>query len=74
MNRDKLRRAEKVTDTVVDAWNEAQGALKTLWVNGAGVLTDPSMVRSDLWTAANAIKRALEAMNFSDWPREADYE
>jgi hypothetical protein len=75
VNRSKLRAAEKVTDVVVAGWNEAQFALRTLWVDGAGVLTDPSMVRSDLATAAAAIKRAQAAMDgFHAWPTDADYD
>lgn len=76
MNRAKLKRAEQVSDVVRAAWNEAEGALKTLWINGAGVLRDPSMVRSDLATAAAAIKRAQAAMDgFREgWPKDEDYD
>jgi hypothetical protein len=71
MNREKLRRAEKVTDQVVEGWNEAQQALRTCWTNGAGILSDPSMARSDLYRAKDGIDKALKAMNaFNDWPRD----
>jgi hypothetical protein len=74
-NREKIRRAEKVTDVVVEGWNEAQRALQTCWTNGYGVLTDPSMVSQDLYRAKGAIDKALTAMrNFRDWPRDQDYD
>jgi hypothetical protein len=44
------------------------------WTNGAGVLTDPNMVRANLHRAQEAIDNALDAMNGVDWPREQDYE
>jgi hypothetical protein len=73
--REKIRKAAQISDVVASSWNDAQQALNTLWVNGAGVLDDPSMARSDLYRAKDAIEKALAAMrDFSEWPRAADYD
>ena len=75
MNQEKIRHAAAATDVVLEGCNRALGALQgPLWTNGAGVLTDPSMVRSNLHRAKAAIDMALDAMNSLDgWPREQDY-
>ncbi|RXH31989.1 hypothetical protein [Bradyrhizobium zhanjiangense] len=73
-NHEKIHQAEKVTDVIVDGFNGAQRALSTCWVNGYGVLTDPSRVQSDLHRAKQEIDKALAAMrNFRAWPTHEDY-
>jgi hypothetical protein len=70
------RCAAAATDVVLEGHNRALQALQApLWTNGAGVLADPSMVRSNLHRAKAAIDMALDAMNNLDgWPQERDYE
>jgi hypothetical protein len=72
----KIRQAAAATDVVLEGRTHALQALQApAWTNGAGVLSDPSMVRSNLHRAKAAIDRALDAMNSLDgWPREQDYE
>jgi hypothetical protein len=72
----KIRQAAAVTDVVLEGRTHALQALQaSAWTNGAGVLTDPSMVRSNLHRAREAINKALDAMNSLDgWPQEKDYE
>jgi hypothetical protein len=72
-NRPKIKAAEKATDVVIDHWNNAQSALRRLWTNGYGVLSDPSMARSDLYRAQDEIKAALAALNGCAWPSDKDY-
>ena len=56
-------------------WCEKSGLGAPLWTNGSGVLTDPHMVRANLYRAQKAIHEALDAMNsLAEWPREQDYE
>ena len=76
MNQEKIRRAAAVTDVVLEGCNTALQALQApRWTDGAGVLSDPSMVRSNLHRAKAAIDMALNAMNSLDgWPEEQDYE
>jgi hypothetical protein len=75
-NQEKIRRAAAATDVILEGCNTALQALHApLWTNGSGVLSDPSMVRSNLHRARAAIDMALDAMNSLDgWPREQDYE
>jgi hypothetical protein len=75
MHQEKVRRAAAATDVVLEGCEAALQALQApQWTNGAGVLTDPNMVRSNLHRAREAIDMALDAMNGVDWPREQDYE
>jgi hypothetical protein len=76
MNQEKIRHAAAATAVILEGHNRALQALQApLVYNGAGVLFDPHMVRSNLHRAKVAIDQALEAMNsISDWPREQDYE
>jgi hypothetical protein len=76
MNQEKIRRAAAATDVILQGVNAALQALQApTWTNGAGVLSDPSMARSNLHRARDAIDMALDAMNSLDgWPREQDYE
>jgi len=74
-NLPKILRAEKVTGKVVEGFIEAQRALQTCWINGYGVLTESRSAWSDLCQAKAAIDKALTAMrDFSDWPRDEDYD
>jgi hypothetical protein len=73
-NSEKIKRAAAVTDVVLEGCQQALQALQApQWTNGAGVLTDPNMVRANLHRAQEAIDNALDAMNGVDWPREQDY-
>jgi hypothetical protein len=76
MNQEKVRHAAAATDVILEGCNTALQALQApRWTNGAGVLSDPSMVRSNLHYARKAIDMALEALNgVGDWPQEQDYE
>jgi hypothetical protein len=75
MNQEKVRHAAAATDVILEGYNRALQALQAPLVhNGAGVLVDPAMVRSNLHRAKAAIDQALDAMNSLDsWPREQDY-
>jgi hypothetical protein len=74
MNQGKVRQAAAATDAILEGCNTALQALQApLWTNGASVLSEPSMVRSNLHRAQEAIDMALDAMNGVDWPREQDY-
>jgi hypothetical protein len=71
---EKIRRAAAATDTILEGCNAALQALNApQWTNGAGVLSDPNMVRANLHRARAALDEAIEAMNGIDWPRERDY-
>jgi hypothetical protein len=73
-NGQKIAKAEKVTNVVVAGFHGAQRHLQTCWLNGYGVLTDRSMVWSDLLAAKAEIEKALTAMReFHDWPTDGDY-
>jgi hypothetical protein len=76
MNQEKIRHAAAATDVVLEGHNRALQALQApLVYNAAGVLADPSMVRSNLHRAKAAIDMALCAMDsLGGWPREQDYE
>jgi hypothetical protein len=76
MNQKKIRHAAAATDTILEGRTRALNALQApAWTNGAGVLSDRSMVRSNLHRAKAAIDQALDAMNsIGDWSREQDYE
>jgi hypothetical protein len=70
-----IKQAAEATDIVVDGFNNAQAALRTCFVNGLGVLCDPSAVRRDLLEARGAINEALAALNaVESWPGEEAYE
>ncbi len=71
---DKIKAAAAATDIVSDAFNAGRDSLSACWVNGAGVLSDPSMTRSRLGEAKAAIDRALAAMRSCGWPTDADYD
>jgi hypothetical protein len=73
---EKIRLAAAATDVILDGCSAALQALGApLWTNGSGVLTDPHMVRANLYRAQKAIHEALDAMNsLAEWPREQDYE
>jgi hypothetical protein len=76
-NREKIRHAAAATDVVLEGCSTALQALGAgLWTtNGAGVLSDPQMVKTNLHRAKRAIDMALDAMNsLAQWPREQDYE
>ena len=75
MNQEIIRRAAAAADVILEGHNAALQALHApLWTNGAGVLSDPHMVRANLHRARKAIDMALDAMNSLDgWPREQDY-
>ena len=68
--------AAAATDVILEGCNATLQALQApLWTNGAGVLSDPHMVRSNLHRAKAAINQAIDAMNsLAEWPREHDYE
>jgi len=74
-NQAKIRHAAAATDVILEGCNAALQALQApLWTNGSGVLSDPSMVRSNLHRVKAAINQAIDAMNSLDgWPREQDY-
>jgi hypothetical protein len=74
MNQEKIRHAAAATDVILEGCNRALQALQApLWTNGACVLSDPNMVRSNLHRAKAAIDMALDAMNsVDDWPQEKD--
>jgi hypothetical protein len=76
LNQAKIRHAAAATDVILEGCNRALQALQApLRTNDAGVLSDPSMVRSNLHRAKAAIDMALDAMNSLDgWPQERDYE
>lgn len=70
-----VQAAAKVTETVVASFNRAQESLRTCFVNGAGVLSDPSETRRDLLEAKSAIDGALAALNsVTHWPDDEAYE
>jgi hypothetical protein len=75
MNQEKIRHAAAATNTILEGRTRALNALQApAWTNAAGVLTDPSMVRSNLHRAKAAIDMAIDAMNSLDgWPEEKDY-
>jgi hypothetical protein len=75
MNQEKIRHAAAATDTILEGRTWALNALQApAWTNGAGVLSDPHMVRANLHRAKAAIDQALDAMNsIGDWPLESDY-
>ena len=74
-NLPKILRAEQISKQVVEGFVDAQQALRTCWINGYGVLTEPRSAWSDLCQAKSAIEKALTAMrDFSDWPRDEDYD
>jgi hypothetical protein len=76
-NREKIRHAAAATDVVLEGCSTALQPLQAapVWTNGAGVLSDPQMVRSNLHRAKRAIDMAIDAMNsLAEWPREQDYE
>jgi hypothetical protein len=75
-NREKIRHAAAATDVVLEGRTHALQALQApAWTNGAGVLSDPHMVRSNRYRAKKAIDMAIDAMNsLAEWPREEDYE
>ncbi len=74
VNDTKIRAADLATNRVLDAIGSARTALeRPLWTNGAGVLSDPSMVRTNLAQAQVAVEQALKEIRACDWPRAADY-
>jgi ribosomal protein S9 len=71
---DLVKAADLATNRVLDAIGSARTALeRQIWTNGAGVLSDPSMVRTNLAQAQVAVERALKEIRACDWPRDADY-
>ncbi|TIL53803.1 hypothetical protein [Mesorhizobium sp.] len=75
MNRQKLTRAQSVTDKLWDSFQKAQDSLRTFNVNGVGILADRSLLRSNLVTAKAALEAALKEMDdFKDWPTDEEYE
>lgn len=70
-----LNELSKRTDVVVDAVTEASRfAGRDIWMNGYGILADPSSVRANLAEARKHIDAALKALNETQWPRDADYD
>lgn len=70
----KIENAKLVSDVVVDRWNEAVASLGTIFVDGTGVLSDPSQTKTDLRNAKASIEAALKEMDgFQAWPTDSDY-
>jgi hypothetical protein len=64
MNQEKIKRAAAATDVILGGRAAALQCLQAPMIyNAAGVLSDPSMVRSNLHRAKAAIDMALDAMN-----------
>lgn len=73
INRRKINLAYKATDIIIDKAAEASDALRIMFTNGYGVLSDPSNVQGNLRTAKAAIDAALTVMKDAEWPNLADY-
>ncbi|CDX26804.1 conserved hypothetical protein [Mesorhizobium plurifarium] len=73
INQQKIARCAKATDIIIDKAGEASDALRIIFTNGYGILSDPSNVRGNLRTAKEAIDAALTTMKDTDWPTLADY-
>jgi len=69
----KIEAAKAATDTISENWNAARDQMQTLWVNGAGVLSEPSTVRSDILAAKRSLDAALAALDRTEWPSSDDY-
>ncbi len=70
----KIEAAKAATDTISENWNAARDQMQTLWVNGAGVLSEPSTVRGDILAAKRSLDAALAALDgVKEWPSSDDY-
>lgn len=70
-----LDQAKAVSEVVASAFDTAKESLAVCFVNGAGVLSDPSTVRRDLMEAKSAIDEALAALNgVPAWPGNEAYD
>ncbi len=70
-----IKQAAAATNIVIDGFNSAQAALRICFVNGAGVLSDPSTARRDLLEAKAAINDALAALDsIQVWPMDQAHE
>ena len=69
----KIAKAMKMTDEVCEQMEKAREQLSVAWVNGYGVFTDPSGIKSSLRAARDAINAAIEKMSACDWPVGEDY-
>lgn len=70
----RRRECEGATDQIIAEAGEATRRLAILMTNGYGILADPSMVRSNLADARDAINRALVVLGQVNWPTEDEYD
>ncbi|MBP2563372.1 hypothetical protein J2857_006171 [Neorhizobium galegae] len=65
----KIEQAKAASDKIADAFITTKEILGTCFVNGHGILADPSLTRQDLAQAKAAILEALAIYDATDWPR-----
>jgi hypothetical protein len=76
-SQDKISQAAAATDRIQSLVDEALSTLQQGFdgriVNGFGVYLDSSSRRNDLKTALDAITAAMEILQKSEWPTDADF-
>lgn len=71
MSRSTINDLSKRTDQIFEALNDAERALKSnscSTYNGFGILSDPSMARSNIYDAKKKLEEALALLNGAKWP------
>jgi hypothetical protein len=73
-----LNELSKRTDLVLNRAERASDELRRCFhgriINGWGIYSDPSQVRSALQDALTHIQAALNTMRDTDWPSNQDYD
>lgn len=73
----KIDFAAAATDRVLDMIGKARAMLDMFEgriLNGHGVFSDPSQLRSALGQATKSLSEASEVMTATSWPTRQDYE
>jgi hypothetical protein len=71
----KLEAARQSTDTVLEALGQAREFLeRAAYINGAGILADPSGTGDDVRAALEQFERVQAVLAATDWPTAEDYD
>jgi hypothetical protein len=67
--------AQQATEAVLEALRRARDALElAAYVNGTGILADPSGTGDDVKTALEQLERVQAVLAATNWPTTEDYD
>jgi hypothetical protein len=71
----RIAAAQQATDVIREALGLVHEVLdRAVYVNGAGILSDPSATSDDVRAALEQLERVQAVLAATDWPTAEDYD